>query len=105
MDQEGWNRETTCYPTAACFEADPVPTVAAAAGYIRLKFSQNIMVDSTTFEGVVGKGLRVQVAASGLAKVSSFQVHSAVCADVYKCARIQHALTIAKLPGSDLTTI
>ena len=27
MDQEGWNRETTCYPTDACFDADPVPAI------------------------------------------------------------------------------
>ena len=28
IDQEGWNRETTCYPTDACFDADPVPEVS-----------------------------------------------------------------------------
>ena len=28
MDQEGWNRETTCYPTDACFDADPVPEIS-----------------------------------------------------------------------------
>ena len=28
IDQEGWNRETTCYPTAACFDADPVPLIS-----------------------------------------------------------------------------
>ena len=28
MDQEGWNRETTCYPTDTCFDADPVPEVS-----------------------------------------------------------------------------
>ena len=28
MDQEGWNRETTCYPTAACFDEDPVPEIS-----------------------------------------------------------------------------
>ena len=28
MDQEGWNRETTCYPTEACFDADPVPEIS-----------------------------------------------------------------------------
>ena len=27
MDQEGSNRETTCYPTDACFDADPVPAI------------------------------------------------------------------------------
>ena len=28
MDQEGWNRETTCYPTDACVDADPVPEIS-----------------------------------------------------------------------------
>ena len=28
IDQEGWNRETTCYPTDACFDADPVPKIS-----------------------------------------------------------------------------
>ena len=28
LDQKGWNRETTCYPTAACFDADPVPEIS-----------------------------------------------------------------------------
>ena len=28
LDQEGWNRETTCYPTAASFDADPVPEIS-----------------------------------------------------------------------------
>ena len=28
MGQEGWNRETTCYPTDACFDADPVPEIS-----------------------------------------------------------------------------
>ncbi len=28
MSQEGWNRETTCYPTDACFDADPVPQLS-----------------------------------------------------------------------------
>ena len=41
MDQEGWNRDPICYPTDACFDADPVPEIsgyrwrydiAAAAG-------------------------------------------------------------------------
>ena len=27
MEQEGWNRDTVCYPTDACFHADPVPAV------------------------------------------------------------------------------
>ena len=28
IGQEGWNRETTCYPTDACFDADPGPTIS-----------------------------------------------------------------------------
>ena len=28
MDQEGWNRETTCYPTETCFDANPVPEIS-----------------------------------------------------------------------------
>ena len=28
IDQEGWNQETTCYPTDACFDADPVPDIS-----------------------------------------------------------------------------
>ena len=27
MDQVGWNEDTVCYPTDACFAADPVPSV------------------------------------------------------------------------------
>ena len=50
MDQEGWNRETTCYPTDACFDADPVPEVS---GY-RWRYD----IDSapgTAFELSVGR--------------------------------------------------
>ena len=39
LDQEGWNRETTCYPTDACFEADPVPAIS---GY---RWRYNIVAD------------------------------------------------------------
>ena len=28
MEQKGWNRDTVCYPTDACFAADPVPPIA-----------------------------------------------------------------------------
>ena len=28
LDQEGSNQDTTCYPTFACFAADPVPAIA-----------------------------------------------------------------------------
>ena len=27
IDQKGWNLETTCYPTAACFDADPASAI------------------------------------------------------------------------------
>ncbi len=26
-DQRGWNRDNVCYPTFACFDQKPVPTV------------------------------------------------------------------------------
>ena len=28
MDQEGWNRDPLCYPTDACFDADPIPDIS-----------------------------------------------------------------------------
>lgn len=28
IDQEGWNRDTFCYPTDACFDLDPIPTIS-----------------------------------------------------------------------------
>ena len=28
LDQEGWNRDPLCYPTDACFDADPVPAIS-----------------------------------------------------------------------------
>lgn len=28
LDQEGWNRENYCYPDAACFDQDPIPSVS-----------------------------------------------------------------------------
>ena len=28
MDQEGWNRDPLCYPTDACFDADPLPEIS-----------------------------------------------------------------------------
>ena len=27
IDQEGWNRDTFCYPTDACFDLDPIPKI------------------------------------------------------------------------------
>ena len=27
FDQEGWNREATCYPTDACFDVEPIPPI------------------------------------------------------------------------------
>ena len=58
MDQEGWNRETTCYPTEACFDADPVPEVsgyrwrydiASAAGAV-FEISAGRIFDRTRLE-------------------------------------------------------
>ena len=58
MNQEGWNRETTCYPTDGCFDADPVPElsgyrwhydVAAAAGAV-FEVSAGRFFDRTRLE-------------------------------------------------------
>ena len=58
LDQEGWNRETTCYPTAACFDADPVPEIsgyrwrydiASAAGAV-FEISAGRIFDRTRLE-------------------------------------------------------
>ena len=58
MDQEGWNLETTCYPTEACFDADPVPEVsgyrwryniASAAGAV-FEISAGRIFDHTRLE-------------------------------------------------------
>ena len=58
LDQEGWNRETTCYPTDACFDANPVPEISgyrwrydidAAAGAV-LEISAGLIFDRTRLE-------------------------------------------------------
>ena len=50
MGQEGWNRETTCYPTDACFDADTVPQLS---GY---RWKYDIGVGSgTAFEVAAGR--------------------------------------------------
>ena len=58
MDQEGWNRETTYYPTEACFDVDPVPEVsgyrwrydiASAAGAV-FEISAGRIFDRTRLE-------------------------------------------------------
>ena len=58
MNQEGWNRETTCYPTDGCFDADPVPElsgyrwrydIAAAAGAV-FEVSAGRFFDRTRLE-------------------------------------------------------
>ena len=58
MSQEGWNRETTCYPTDGCFDADPVPElsgyrwrydIAAAAGAV-FEVSAGRFFDRTRLE-------------------------------------------------------
>ena len=63
MDQEGWNRETTCYPTDACFDADPVPEISgyrwrydidAAAG-AEFELSAGRIFDRTRLELSLGQ--------------------------------------------------
>ncbi len=58
MDQEGWNRDPLCYPTDACFDADPVPEIpgyrwrydiAAAAG-AAFEVAAGRMFDRTRLE-------------------------------------------------------
>ena len=50
LDQEGWNRETLCYPTDACFDADPAPEIP---GY---RWHYDIDVDvGAAFELSVGR--------------------------------------------------
>ena len=62
MDQEGWNRDTVCYPTDPCFVADPVP---ALSGY---RWGYAIDADAgTEFEITLGRALgplRLEVSAS-----------------------------------------
>ena len=62
MDQEGWNRDTVCYPTDPCFVADPVP---ALSGY---RWGYTIDADTgTEFEITLGRALgslRLEVSAS-----------------------------------------
>lgn len=62
MDQEGWNRDTVCYPTDPCFVADPVP---ALSGY---RWGYAIDADvGTEFEITFGRALsplRLEVSAS-----------------------------------------
>ena len=58
IDQEGWNRDPLCYPTDACFDADPVPEISgyrwrydidAAAGAV-FEISTGLMLDRTRLE-------------------------------------------------------
>ena len=62
MDQEGWNRDTVCYPTDPCFVADPVPSLS---GY---RWGYAIDADvGTEFEITFGRALsplRLEVSAS-----------------------------------------
>ena len=62
MDQEGWNRDTVCYPTDPCFVADPVPELS---GY---RWRYAIDADAGTgFEVTFGRALgplRLEVSAS-----------------------------------------
>ena len=62
MDQEGWNRDTVCYPTDPCFVADPVPELS---GY---RWGYAIDADAgTEFEITLGRALgslRLEISAS-----------------------------------------
>ena len=58
IDQEGWNRDPLCYPTDACFDADPVPEISgyrwrydidAAAGAV-FEISTGLILDRTRLE-------------------------------------------------------
>ena len=57
-DQEGWNQDPLCYPTDACFDADPVPDISgyrwrydidAAAGAV-FEISTGLILDRTRLE-------------------------------------------------------
>ena len=62
MNQEGWNRDTVCYPTDPCFVADPVPELS---GY---RWGYAIDADAgAEFEVALGRALgplRLEVSAS-----------------------------------------
>ena len=62
MDQEGWNRDTVCYPTDPCFVADSVPELS---GY---RWGYAIDADAgTEFEITLGRALgplRLEISAS-----------------------------------------
>ena len=64
IDQEGWNRESTCYPTDACFDAAPVSRTLRIPGGItiswllpepRSKFSAGRFFDRTHLELSLGQ--------------------------------------------------
>ena len=42
MDQEGWNRETLCYPTDACFDVDPAPATLLHDAKLREHFHHGL---------------------------------------------------------------
>ena len=63
MDQEGWNRDPLCYPTDACFDADPVPAISgyrwrydidASAGAV-FELSAGRIFDRTRLELSLGQ--------------------------------------------------
>ena len=52
MDQSGWNRDSVCYPTDPCFDADPVPELS---GY---RWGYDIDADAGTgFAFALGRGI------------------------------------------------
>ena len=66
MDQESWNRDPLCYPTDACFDADPVPEIPgyrwrydidATAG-AEFELSAGRIFDRTRLELSLGQRLR-----------------------------------------------
>ena len=62
MDQEGWNRDTVCYPTDPCFVADPVPALAGYRWGYAIDADAGTEVD-VTFGRALGS-LRLEVSAS-----------------------------------------
>ena len=50
IDQNGWNRDTFCYPTDACFDLDPIPRIS---GY---RWRYNVEPDrGNAFEIAIGR--------------------------------------------------
>ena len=50
IDQKGWNRDTFCYPTDACFDLDPIPRIS---GY-RWRYN-NVAAGGYAFRASIGR--------------------------------------------------